>query len=119
MKFQVKFFLSILATKKEIERNLLAKRFIKGILYSKENIKITLFYSENSRNFLISETKESPALLSQGRANFSGRSETSSLPPQENKFVSDYSGSRIKRFQTFTIILPNLIHQSKKRDLNH
>ena len=27
-----------------MERNLLAKRFIKGILYSKENIKISLFY---------------------------------------------------------------------------
>ena len=56
----------------------------------KENIKITLFYSENLEN---SETKQGPALFWQGRANFSGRSETSSLPPQENKFVSDYSGS--------------------------
>jgi len=87
----------------------------------KETVKITLFYSENSEN---SETKESPALLSQGRVNFSGRSETSSLPPrqkwgvpQQNEFVSDYSGSNIKRVQTFSIILPNLIHQLKKRDL--
>jgi len=47
----------------------------------KENIKINLFYLENLKDFQISETKESPALLSQGRANFSGRSETSSLPP--------------------------------------
>jgi len=82
----------------------------------KENVKITLFYSENSEN---SETKQSPALFSQGRANFSGRSETSSLPPQENEFVSDYSGSNIKRVQTFSIILPNLIHQLKKRDLKN
>ena len=55
----------------------------------KENVKITLFYSENSE---ISETKQSPALLSQGRANFSGRSKTSSLPPQQRELVSDYSG---------------------------
>ena len=82
----------------------------------KETVKITLFYSENSEN---SETKQGPALFWQGRANFSGRSETSSLPPQENKFVSDYSGSNIKRVQTFSIILPNLIHKSKKLDLNH
>jgi len=27
--------------------------------------------------------------------------------------------ARIKRFQTFSIILPNLIHKSKKLDLNH
>ena len=85
----------------------------------KENIKINLFYSENLKDFQISETKQNPALLSQGRANFSGRSETSSLPPQENKFVSDYSGSNIKRVQTFSIILPNLIHQLKKRDLKN
>ena len=82
----------------------------------KENIKITLFYSENLEN---SETKESPALLSQGRAKFSGKNEASSFPPQHLEFVSDYSGSNIKRVQTFSIILPNLIHQSKKRDLNH
>ncbi|GAI24344.1 unnamed protein product, partial [marine sediment metagenome] len=32
---------------------------------------------------------QNPALLSQGRTNFSGRSEASSLPPQENKFASN------------------------------
>ena len=92
----LKSFLSFLSQRRGVERNLLSKRFIKGIFYSKETVKINLFYSENSEN---SQTKQSPALLSQGRANFSGRSETSSLPPhqkwgvpQENKFVSDYSG---------------------------
>ena len=88
----------------------------------KENIKINLFYSENLKDFQISETKESPVLLLQGRANFSGRSETSSLPPQHLEFVSDDDGSNIKRFQTFSIISiisPNLIHNSKKRDLKN
>ena len=55
----------------------------------KENVKITLFYSENSEN---SETKQSPALFSQGRANFSGRNETSSFPPQQREFVSESVG---------------------------
>jgi len=88
----------------------------------KENIKINLFYSENLKDFQIPETKESPALLSQGRANFSGRSETSSLPPQHLEFVSGDDGSNIKRPQTFSIvsiISPNLIHNSKKRDLKN
>ena len=123
LKFQVKSFLFLLATKKGVERNLLVKRFFKEIIYSKENVKITLFYSENLEN---SDTKESPALLSQGRANFSGRNETSSFPPHQKwgvpqhlEFVSESDGSKVKRVQTFSIILPNLIHQSKKRDLNH
>jgi len=95
---------------------LLAKNFIKGIFYSQENIKITLFYSENLEIF---ETKESPALLSQGRAKFSGRGKENFFPPQQMEFVSESDGSKIKQLQTFSIILPNLIHQLKKRDLNH
>jgi len=85
----------------------------------KENIKIALFYSENSKNFQVAGNKQSPALLSQGRANFSGRSEASSLPPQQMEFVSERDGSRANRLQTFSIILPNLIHNSKKRDLKN
>ena len=88
----------------------------------KETVKINLFYSENLKDFQISETKESPALLSQGRANFSGRNEASSFPPQHLEFVSGDDGSSIKRLQTFSIvsiISPNLIHNSKKRDLKN
>ena len=115
----LKSFLSFLSQRRGVERNLLSKRFIKDILYSKETVKINLFYSENSEN---SQTKQSPALFSQGRANFSGRSETSSLPPQHLEFVSGDDGSNIKRSQTFSIISiisPNLIHNSKKRDLKN
>ena len=89
----LKSFLSFLSQTRGVERNLLVKKFIKDILYSKELIKITLFYSENSKNFQIADNKENPVLLSQGRANFSGRSEAGSLPPQQREFVSDYSGS--------------------------
>ena len=76
---------------------------------------MTLFYSENLEN---SQTKESPALLSQGRAKFSGKRKEKFFPPQHLEFVSESDGSKIKRVQTFSIILPNLIHQLKKRDLN-
>ena len=85
----LKSFLLFLSQRRGVERNLLVKSFIKGIIYSPENIKITLFYSENPKDFQISQTKESPALLSQGRANFSGRSEASSLPPQHLEFATN------------------------------
>jgi len=78
------------------------------------SIKITLFYSENSRNFQISETKESPALLSQGRVKFSGKGRENSLPPQQREFETFYSAPQLKRLPCFSIVLPNLIHQSKK-----
>lgn len=42
----LKIFLKSLAQKKGIERNLLIKKFIKNILYSKEQIQINLYYSE-------------------------------------------------------------------------
>jgi len=86
----LKSFLAFLSQRRGVERNLLAKKFIKSIFYSQENIKIALFYSGNSR---VSLSKENPALLWQGRENFSIRNEASSFPPQQNKFVQDYSGS--------------------------
>ena len=82
-------FLSALANKKGIERNLFVKRGVKEILYSKENVKITLFYSENSKNSQSSGDEKDPALLSQGRVNFLGANKKSSLPPQQREFVSD------------------------------
>ena len=84
----------------------------------KEPFEITLFYSENLKDFQFSETKESPALLSQGRAKFLGADKEISLPPQQREFVSDDTRARIKHFQTFSLILPNLIHKSKKMDLD-
>jgi len=110
----LRLFLSVLAKQRGVERNLLAKRFIKGILYSRENIKITLFYSENSKNFQFSQTKESPALFSQGRANFSGKGKKNPFPPREREFVLFNSAPRLNRLPCLSIVLPNLIHQSKK-----
>jgi len=81
----LKSFLLFLSQRRRVEKNLLAKRLLKEILYFTETIKITLFYSENLEN---SETKQSPALLSQGRANFSEAITPQSLLPQQREFVS-------------------------------
>jgi len=58
-------------------------------------------------------------LRKQGRAKFFGADKEISLPPQQREFVCVDGSACIKRFQTFSLILPNLIHKSKKLDLNH
>ena len=83
-------------------------------IHSQENVEINLFYSGNLEN---PDNKRDPVLLLQDRVNFSDRNKRGLFPPQQLEFVSENVGSRIKRSQTFSIILPNLIHQLKKRDL--
>lgn len=85
----LKSFLLFLSQRRGVERNLLVKRFVKEVIYSPETIKITLFYSENLKDFQFSETKESSALLSQGRAKILGASHLGSLPLQQREFVSN------------------------------
>ena len=82
-------FLSALAERKGMERNLFAKRFIKGILYSKENLKITLFYSENSKKLKNSPPKKMTDLLSQGSQKFLETQEGNLFPSYNSKFVSN------------------------------
>ena len=113
----LKSFLSFLSQRRGVKRNLLVKRFIKEIIYSQENIKITLFYSENLKDFQVSQAKESPALRKQGRANFLGADKETPFPPQQKEFVSNTTSAQNKSFQTFSIILPNLIHKSRKKNL--
>jgi site-specific DNA recombinase len=62
----LKFFLSELKTKTGIEKNLLAKKFIEKIIYSKEKIKISLFYSENPADFPNLAAEKSPVPLASG-----------------------------------------------------
>ena len=47
----LKIFLKSLAQQKGIESNILIKKFIKDILYSKEQIQVNLYYSEDFDNF--------------------------------------------------------------------
>jgi len=97
-----------------IERNLLIKKFIKEIIYSKENIKITFFYSENFKNFSL---ENSPARRQAGRASVSFESQESLNPINKEEFVFQSTAPDRKSLQTFNIILPNLIHKLKKRNL--
>ena len=92
-KFSVETIISILqsflfglATKKGTERNLFAKRFIKEIIYSKENIKIDLFYSENFKNF---SAQKSPARQLAGGAEIPSDNKEKSIFSNESKFISD------------------------------
>ena len=56
-------FISTLGQKKGISKNLLAKKFIKSIIYSAQNIKINLFYRENLKDFLILSPQNKSAPL--------------------------------------------------------
>ena len=107
-------FLFGLATQKGTERNLFAKRFIKEIIYSGENIKITLFYSGNFKNFLAGK---SPARQQAGGAEIPSDNKENSIFSNKPEFVSETMCGRIKPFQTFSIILPNLIHKSRRKNL--
>ena len=68
----LKFFLSDLKNSKGIERNLLAKRFLKKILYSPENIKIRFISRQNPQDF---GDQNGPALSKRGRGEQTSSSE--------------------------------------------
>ncbi|MGE4445001.1 MAG: hypothetical protein AB7E37_08560, partial [Candidatus Altimarinota bacterium] len=87
---------------------------IKEIIYSKENIKISFYYDKNLKNF---ETKNSPARRQADGASVSSESPESLNSSNKIEFVSQSMAPDRKLLQTFDIILPNLIHQSKERNL--
>ena len=101
-----------------IERNLLAKKFIQKILYSKQSIKIALFYAENPQDFQKLSSQNNTASLVRGGAKKSKLSKEKSVFPLNNEFVACNVAAKTKSNQTFNLILPNLIHQSKKRNLH-
>ena len=110
----LKFFLSTLLQKKGIEKNLWAKNFIEKIIYSKEYIKFSLFYRENRENLA---AENSPALPKQGGASARSADQRKIISSKNNEFVFLDLAPYSFRPQTFTIVLPNLIHKSKKRNL--
>jgi DNA invertase Pin-like site-specific DNA recombinase len=83
--------LSTLSNKKSIERNLLIRKFVKEIIYSKENIKITFFYSENLKNFSL---ENSPARRQAGRASVSSEGQKSFNSIDKEEFVSQSMAPR-------------------------
>jgi len=109
------FFVSALKNSKGIERNLLAKRFLEKIAYSPESIKISLFASQNPQDF---GERKSPAPQTRGGVEQSSPKNENPTFSENRKFVSYSLAPYEKQQQTFEIILPNLIHKSKKRNLH-
>ena len=100
--------------------------YLQKCLNTPENIKISFFQSKNSQN--PQDFGETQSTVPQKRngakhspQNFfaSGRKGEKSSSSENQKFVSLNSAPDKKLSQTFTIILPNLIHKSKKRNLKH
>jgi len=73
-----------------------------------------IFYSGNFKNFSVGK---SPARLQASGAKIPSDSEEIPIFSNESKFVPETTSAQIKSIQTFSIILPNLIHKSRKRDL--
>jgi len=80
----LKFFISELKIKKGIEKNLLARKFIKKIIYSAENIKICFISRQNPVDF---GNSKSPALQKQDGAERLGGEKENPISLQNNKFV--------------------------------
>jgi len=76
----------------------LAKKFIKKITYSKENIKIALYYPENLKG---SKNEKTSALLSQGGAEKSENEEKNCALDGEREFVSKMMAPKSKHLRTF------------------
>jgi len=76
--------------------------------------KINLFYSENFKNF---SAGKSPTRLKAGGAEIPSNNKENLIFYNKSEFVSETTSAQIKSVQTFSIILPNLIHKSRKRNL--
>ncbi len=108
----LKIFLKSLAQQKGIERNLLIKKFIKNILYSKDQIQINLYYSKDFDAF----KKFNPSF--RGWVGWRQKEKGISVSFSENpQFVMSNLAPLSKTLRTVPIILPNTIHQSKERNL--
>ncbi|MBU1923676.1 MAG: recombinase family protein [Candidatus Omnitrophica bacterium] len=100
--------------KKGVEKNLLAQKFIKSIIYSKESIEIDIFSPAS--------TPLSTSL--QPRKGFRPRGKKEKIPAEGgensgNFSFSDKNGcaSRMRPNYIIPIILPNTIHQCRKKNL--
>jgi len=60
--------------------------------------------------------QKSPARRQPGGASVRSADKENSVFSKNRQFATDNIAAGIKRLQTFSIILPNLIHQSKKRN---
>jgi len=80
-----------------------------------------IFYSENFKTSTHIKrggwADKSPARLPAGRTKIPSGNKENLVFSNEKKFVSNTTSAQTKSFQTFSIILPNLIHKSRKKNL--
>jgi len=103
----LKFFLNGIKKTKGIERNLITKKFLEKIFYSPETIRIRLILPQSGGE---AAANASPAQPKAGRGELNSSSGSFEFVPNE---IAAY----LEHLQTFELILPNLIHKSKKRNL--
>ena len=101
---------------KGFEKALCAKKFIKNILYSKEEIAVTVYYKNGSEK----EFPFSPASGWVGAA--TGRNPVSAHPKEITPINIDRGNHQdwlpdLGSPQTITVILPNNVHACKKKNL--
>ena len=80
----LKFFLSGLAKRKGIEKNLWTRNFIEKIIYAKEYMKFSLFYRENWENLA---AENSPACRQAGGASARGADWENLISSKNSEFV--------------------------------
>jgi len=105
-------FVKGLAEKRCLEKNLWVKKFIKNIVYSKEQIELSLFYSTtfNARAFEVLPSRQS-------RDGFRNEKRTPG-PKAENPQFDLLKMARIESPRpTMPLILPNTIHRCQKKNL--
>jgi len=73
-----------------------------------------IFYSENFKNF---RAGKSPARQQAGGAEIPSERKENSIFSNKPEFVSETTSAQTKPVQTFSIILPNLIHKSRRKNL--
>ena len=81
----LKFFLSGLAKRKGIEKNLWTRNFIEKIIYAKEYMKFSLFYRENWENLA---AENSPACQQAGGASARSADWENLISSKKSQFVS-------------------------------
>ncbi len=112
----LRLFLKGLFERKGIEKNLWAKKFIKSIVYCKEEIAVSFYYKSGSE-----EVK--PSYPASGRVGAAAGRSTVSLADKKITPISTDRGNDQEWLpdsgspQTVDVILPNTIHGCKKKDL--
>ncbi len=97
----LKIFLKSLVQQKGIKRNLLIKKFIKNILYSKEQIQINLFYSEDFDAFKNSDIPSKGWLDENKNKDFSFSFRKSSVRIVKNDSTLKITANRPYNFTKF------------------